>query len=322
MADITSTEFYWDVIIFKVEDTLFRVPRCEFEQSSEVFADMFCLPSGAAERIEGQDKEHPIVLEGYRKNEFSCLLKVMYPRYALSPAVIVHVTSPLLQLAQSLISGTKFELSLEKEEWVSVLKLSTIWNMNKIREYAIHWLSTNGALTPIEKIRLARAHKVATWLEEGLTSLVGVVHSLTREELATLGWETSALIFWTRDNLSPYSSDSTTVVLSRDMIKCAICSSSPCLIGMNRCAYCKHNFATVGRQIVSRTSATLVRLGEIRCSSCERDFFRSGTRLYCSACSSYVCAGDDVRIAMRDSEKISEVFKEEINECKLAMSID
>jgi hypothetical protein len=66
---------------------LFRVPRCEFEQSSEIFADMFLLPSGAAsvERTEGQDKEHPIVLEGYTKDDFSCLLRVMYPRYALFP---------------------------------------------------------------------------------------------------------------------------------------------------------------------------------------------------------------------------------------------
>ena len=62
---------------------LFSVPRCEFEQSSEVFADMFLLPSGSTASIEGQDKEHPIVLEGYKKDDFVCLLKVMYPTYAL-----------------------------------------------------------------------------------------------------------------------------------------------------------------------------------------------------------------------------------------------
>jgi hypothetical protein len=104
MADI-STEFYWDNVVFKVcsssftltwphsylgtlgnlaphtefiENTLFCVPRCEFEQSSEVFADMFLLPSGAMERTEGQDKEgqdkeHPIVLEGYKQENSSFL---------------------------------------------------------------------------------------------------------------------------------------------------------------------------------------------------------------------------------------------------------
>ena len=34
--------------------------------------------------------------------------------------------------AGSLISGTNLELHLKKEEWVSVLKLSTIWNMTKV----------------------------------------------------------------------------------------------------------------------------------------------------------------------------------------------
>ncbi|KAF8808883.1 hypothetical protein BYT27DRAFT_7029333, partial [Phlegmacium glaucopus] len=213
------TEFYWDEVIFKVEDMLFRVPRCEFEQSSEVFADMFRLPSGAAERTEGQGTKHPIVLEGYRKDEFSSLLKVMYPR------------------AKSLISGTKIKFDLKKEEWVSVLKLSTIWNMKQIREYAIDWLSTNGALAPIEKVQLARAHKVATWLEEGLTSLVDDVHRLTREELATLGWETSALILWIKYNSSPYPN---AIIISNDMIKCASCPSLPSLTGMDHCPHCKN----------------------------------------------------------------------------------
>ena len=57
------------------------MPRCEFEQSSEVFADMFRLPSGPSASIEGQVKEHPIILEGYKKDDFACLLKVMYPTY-------------------------------------------------------------------------------------------------------------------------------------------------------------------------------------------------------------------------------------------------
>ena len=34
--------------------------------------------------------------------------------------------------ASSQISGTNLELDLKKEEWVSVLKLSTVWNMTKV----------------------------------------------------------------------------------------------------------------------------------------------------------------------------------------------
>ncbi|KAG5649954.1 hypothetical protein H0H81_001326, partial [Sphagnurus paluster] len=58
-----------------VKDELFCAPRFEFVRSSEVFADMFCLPSEPSTRSEGQDKEHPIVLEGYKKDEFNSLLK-------------------------------------------------------------------------------------------------------------------------------------------------------------------------------------------------------------------------------------------------------
>jgi len=118
----------------QVEDTLFSVPRCEFEQSSEVFADMFLLPSGPSASIEGQVKEHPIILEGYKKDDFACLLKVMYPTYVLSLLMLLlYCGLPWgVYRARSLISGSKIDLVLTKEEWVSVLKLSTIWNMKKV----------------------------------------------------------------------------------------------------------------------------------------------------------------------------------------------
>jgi hypothetical protein len=73
-----DSEFYWNTIVFKVwaifwrlliikslpfnyvqvENKLFCVPACEL---SQVFADMFLLPSGPATCSEGQDREHLIV---------------------------------------------------------------------------------------------------------------------------------------------------------------------------------------------------------------------------------------------------------------------
>ena len=41
---------------------------------------MLLLPSGPT-TPEGQDRNHPIMLEGYKKDDFTCLLKVMYPTY-------------------------------------------------------------------------------------------------------------------------------------------------------------------------------------------------------------------------------------------------
>ena len=92
---------------------------------------MFFLPSGPATPNEGHDKEHPIVLDGYKKDEFACLLRIMYPTYVyifffmhIDPFSYLWISSR----PRALISG----LSMEKEEWVSVLKLSSIWIMNEV----------------------------------------------------------------------------------------------------------------------------------------------------------------------------------------------
>ena len=65
----------------QVEDEIFCVPRCEFLVSSTVMSDMFQLPKGSdGVVVEGSDKVHPLVLEGYKKADFTALLKIMYPR--------------------------------------------------------------------------------------------------------------------------------------------------------------------------------------------------------------------------------------------------
>ncbi|KAF8883163.1 hypothetical protein CPB84DRAFT_1790220 [Gymnopilus junonius] len=210
-----NMNFLWDLVFFKVEETIFARPRGEFERSSEVFADMFRLPSGSPE---GRDKEHPIILEGYKAEEFNCLLKVMYPT------------------SYSLISGTNIDLHLVKEEWISILKLSTIWNMSQIREYAIHRLSTDLTLVPIEKIQLARAHKVSKWLEEGIVSLVNGDHRLTRKDLPTLGYDMAASVLLIRDQLP----QSGALQINKNSIKCAKCSSSDTLLkGNHTCHNCR-----------------------------------------------------------------------------------
>lgn len=72
-------------------------------------------------------------------------------------------------------------------------------------------------LSPIEKILLGRAYKVATWLHEGVTSLVtGDPGSTTLEKLATLGWETAARILWIRDN-ARLSEPNRRIALTRQM---------------------------------------------------------------------------------------------------------
>ena len=64
----------------QVEETIFEVARYRFTEYSEVFADMFHLPQVEDKTdVEGRDKEHPIILEGYKAADFAALIKVLYP---------------------------------------------------------------------------------------------------------------------------------------------------------------------------------------------------------------------------------------------------
>lgn len=61
----------------QVEDTLFRVARHAFLQSSPVFEDMYSV--GGSNSGEGATDANPIVLEGYKASDFEALLKILYP---------------------------------------------------------------------------------------------------------------------------------------------------------------------------------------------------------------------------------------------------
>ena len=63
----------------QVEEIVFEAPRYRFAEHSEVFETLFHLPAGSDVTVEGLDKDHPIVLEGYQASHFHALLKVLYP---------------------------------------------------------------------------------------------------------------------------------------------------------------------------------------------------------------------------------------------------
>jgi len=290
-----SNEYYWDTFFVKVEDKLFCVPRYKFVQSSEVFADMFLLPSGPGMRSEGQDRDNPIVLEGYKKEEFTCLLKVMYPT-SLIPGGILRL-----------------DLQLKKEEWVSVLKLSTIWNMTKIRQCAIHWLSTNVTLSPIEKILLARAHRVGAWLEEAVTNLTAckLADMPTLEDFNQVanGWETVARILWIRN----HAATGTTIHFRRDTIKCGYCSNSITPSPDYRCGHAV--FTAPGNTATCGPNANIY-LRMIQCPICRLKPFNTRDIL-CNSCRHYSSSPDPlVLVTVSNPLKImiEEMFGKEIRD--------
>ena len=180
-------------------------------------------------------------------------------------------------------------------------------------------------LSPIDKIKLARAHKFGDWLEEGVTSLVDGEQKLTREELATLGWETAALILWIKDQLSHSARDSNTLFFSKDSIKCGFCVTSVSLLsGSHNCYSCASALLELKCAYTTLSSGTaIIPMQSIICRICGQRAFYS-TNFSCSSCGTTTYSnsyGHNVRItAIKWSkEMIEEVFGEEIKE--LAMSV-
>jgi hypothetical protein len=115
---------------------------------------------------------------------------------------------------------------MSKEEWTSVLKLATIWRMDKVsheacshvayihywlililkhqvRDLSIVHLSTL-ELSAIEKIQYAREYHVSAWLKEGVGAIASDLDNHNVEALGnTLGWKTTALILSLRAKAQP-----------------------------------------------------------------------------------------------------------------------
>lgn len=159
--------YYLETVVFRVEDTLFRVPRRGFELESVIFASMFSLPAGK-HNPEGQDDDSPIVLQGVKKRDFQSLLEMMYPMGPNLP-------------------------NLTHEDRVAVLRLSTMWELVKVRKSIIEMMEKT-PLDAVEKILIAKKERISTWLLNGYFALVRE-NPLTFERVKLLDWETVAKLF-------------------------------------------------------------------------------------------------------------------------------
>ncbi|KDR75510.1 hypothetical protein GALMADRAFT_247952 [Galerina marginata CBS 339.88] len=149
-------DYYLDnrIVIFEVECCLFRVPLYQFFNESPDFSDIHGLsfyPSNSGD---------PIRLEGVRQVDFRRLLKLLYP------------------LPVSL------QLSMSKDEWISVLTLSSEWRFLRLRNMAISELQRS--LTSVEKICLGRERHISSWVIEGFGELVHRKDPLTDDEAIDL----------------------------------------------------------------------------------------------------------------------------------------
>ncbi|KAH6894033.1 hypothetical protein BKA70DRAFT_1439508 [Coprinopsis sp. MPI-PUGE-AT-0042] len=148
-----------------VQGVLFQLPLRPFIVGSDDFATQCGLTTRHEERFSHHKDDGtvllPILLD-IPLADFEAFLKVLIPLYVHSQRV--HYYS---QIWPRLSSPFDFESpSLSKTEWISTLKLSTLWSFKSLRATAIEHLSIflTNTLSPcvqilIEFVLLARTYK-------------------------------------------------------------------------------------------------------------------------------------------------------------------
>ncbi|KAK0226434.1 hypothetical protein IW262DRAFT_766760 [Armillaria fumosa] len=141
-----NKHFYWEPITILVEDQLFKVTRRMFEESSEVFSTMFSLPQGGSSFVDGSDDEHPLVLQGIKSADFENLLK-------------------------AIVDAGREEVPKSEAEWLSALKLATMWGMSNIRRTAIKEITQLKSMSDVDQVILGKDYAVMDWVISGYQAL-------------------------------------------------------------------------------------------------------------------------------------------------------
>lgn len=89
-------------------------------------------------------------------------------------------------------------IDMGHEEWISVLKLSTLWEFSQLRQEAISNLDIT-KLEPAEKVTIARLYRVERWLIEGYTALIKQDTSFTAVQKSILGADTVIRLYERRE---------------------------------------------------------------------------------------------------------------------------
>ncbi|KAF9047718.1 hypothetical protein BJ165DRAFT_1403371 [Panaeolus papilionaceus] len=142
-----DAELYSETVVFKVEDTLFKVLKNAFLHPGSFFETLFRLPQPTgspngtnhghqnkdAHLLEGSSDGNPIMLERISKTSFRNFLRVLYP--------------------------------LSYEQWLDVLDLATMWDFPQIRSLAIGHLDRLFSRRPVEEqILVSKKYEVKAWL--------------------------------------------------------------------------------------------------------------------------------------------------------------
>ncbi|KAF8161492.1 hypothetical protein B0H34DRAFT_381777 [Crassisporium funariophilum] len=171
---VRDPTYFLESFFIQVEDNIFQVPKHHFREA-EPFRTAFTLPSQQGTEVEGLSENNPIKLMGIVKSDFQAILKIFYP----------------LQIPHSYANCTL-------EDWKSALKLSTMWDIQQLRDLTIRQLGAFG-MDAVTKIILGKEYHVPEWTLQGCTNLACRNTGLTIEEAEMLGMQVVLRIYEVRD---------------------------------------------------------------------------------------------------------------------------
>ncbi|KAH6885529.1 hypothetical protein BKA70DRAFT_1467247 [Coprinopsis sp. MPI-PUGE-AT-0042] len=165
-------------IITKVGGVLFKVPKDHFVQGSSYFENQCILPH---RRCHGPQ-------DG-----------AAAPEHVLLPDVSVEEFRSFLKaLSQYVRSLRQSRAKLSKEQWLSVLKLSTKWFFKDLRRIAIVHLDALG-LTPTDRICLGKEYHISGWVLSGYDSLVRNQDLIQDKEAERIGYKSTVTLYISRE---------------------------------------------------------------------------------------------------------------------------
>ncbi|KAJ8075398.1 hypothetical protein PM082_019736 [Marasmius tenuissimus] len=193
-----NATYFWDLVVFKVEDELFKVPKQRFaENPHPPFNEMFTLPQPqgsepgtlGTKQEEGQSADHPIVLEQITKVDFERFLGALYPRI-----------QPLRRKACN--------TEIYTATWISVLKISSLWNFIDIRKAAIERLSLPNITNfdTFDRILAGQDYGVLKWFIEGIMLVVSAHKTdISHKDAREVGINGAISLYHLKSKISPHT---------------------------------------------------------------------------------------------------------------------
>jgi hypothetical protein len=182
-----------------VEVRLFSVPKAIFERdnTSTLKAMFSYLPQKGP--IDGSDDKHRLILPSLSPDDFNVFIKVSMARYVHGAAWLKAVQIHSFPLTSCSIIGLPPDLGLL--EWMVVLRLADMWQMDDLRALSIEKMEPKfDASTYVDQLLVAKKYQIESWVPVAENRLISCSSTLSTEEAQKLGIGTAMKIMRVCEN--------------------------------------------------------------------------------------------------------------------------